>query len=76
RIRDGLGYEPWKPPAVELPQVEPASLDEASIASAPRGLMARVARRALAMRTTPMGRVLYRMTPAPVIDALKSRLDG
>jgi len=76
RIRDALGYEPWRPPAIVIPQVESASLDEESIASAPRGLMARVARRALAMRTTPMGRVLYRMTPAPVIDALKSRLDG
>jgi hypothetical protein len=38
--------------------------------------MARFARRALAMRATPVGRVLYRMTPAPLIDALKSRLDG
>jgi hypothetical protein len=76
RIRDALGYEPWRPPAVPMPQVEPASVDDQSIVTAPRGLMARVARRALAMRTTPMGRVLYRMTPAPVIDALKSRLDG
>jgi hypothetical protein len=38
--------------------------------------MARFARRALAIRRTPIGRVLYRMTPAPVIDALKARLDG
>jgi hypothetical protein len=38
--------------------------------------MARFARRALAMRGTPMGRVLYRMAPTPLIDALKARLDG
>jgi hypothetical protein len=28
------------------------------------------------MRRTPMGRFLYRMTPEPVIDALKARLHG
>jgi hypothetical protein len=36
----------------------------------------RIAQRALAMRRTPMGRLLYRVTPEPVIDALKARLDG
>jgi hypothetical protein len=40
------------------------------------GVWQRIAERALAMRRTPMGRVLYRMTPAPVIDALKARLHG
>jgi hypothetical protein len=35
-----------------------------------------MARRALAMRRTPVGRLLYRMTPEPVIDALKARLHG
>ena len=74
RVRDALGYRPWHPPA------QSAGGEAAGVPSPAeppqRGLMARVARRALAMRSTPMGRVLYRMTPAPVIDALKSRLHG
>jgi hypothetical protein len=75
RIRDALGYRPWHPPDVQPDAAEPSRVD-ADAEMQPRGLMARVARRALAMRGTPMGRVLYRMTPAPLIDALKSRLDG
>ena len=38
--------------------------------------LTRMARRALVIRRTPMGRLLYRMTPAPLIDALKARLDA
>jgi GT2 family glycosyltransferase/glycosyltransferase involved in cell wall biosynthesis len=75
RIRDALGYRAWHPPDVQSDAAESSRVDAAAEVQ-PRGLMARVARRALAMRGTPMGRVLYRMTPAPLIDALKSRLDG
>jgi GT2 family glycosyltransferase/glycosyltransferase involved in cell wall biosynthesis len=76
RVRDALGYRPWTPPVVQAPLDATEIVEEPPVPAQPHGLMARVARRALAMRTTPMGRVLYRMTPAPVIDALKSRLDG
>ena len=76
RVRDALGYRTWHPPVAESDVAESALVAVAPEELQPRGLMARVARRALAMRSTPMGRVLYRMTPAPVIDALKSRLDG
>jgi O-antigen biosynthesis protein len=71
RMRDALGYRAWSPPALASPTQEPA----AAIA-APRGVWQRVALRALAMRRTPVGRFLYRMTPEPVIDALKARLHG
>jgi hypothetical protein len=70
RIRDAAGYRAWSPPAIESPVAAPTGGD------APRGVWHRVALRALAMRRTPMGRLLYRMTPEPLIDALKSRLHG
>jgi hypothetical protein len=76
RVRDALGYRPWHPSGAQSDVGESALVEPPAADVQPRGLMARVARRALAMRGTPMGRVLYRMTPAPVIDALKSRLDG
>ena len=76
RVRDALGYRAWEPPAEPAPLPESVAIEAPPIPMQPQGLMARVARRALAMRSTPVGRVLYRMTPAPVIDALKSRLDG
>jgi hypothetical protein len=76
RVRDALGYRAWEPPAEPAPLPESVAIEAPQIPMQPQGLMARVARRALAMRSTPVGRVLYRMTPAPVIDALKSRLDG
>jgi hypothetical protein len=76
RVRDALGYRAWEPPAEPAPLPERVAIEAPQIPMQPQGLMARVARRALAMRSTPVGRVLYRMTPAPVIDALKSRLDG
>jgi len=49
---------------------------EAAAMDRPAGVWQRIAQRALAMRRTRMGRLLYRMTPEPVIDALKARLDG
>jgi glycosyltransferase involved in cell wall biosynthesis len=70
RIRDALGYRPWQPPALA-----PAAADEAT-SPTPDGVLQRIAQRALAMRRTPMGRLLYRVTPEPLIDALKARLHG
>jgi hypothetical protein len=75
RVRDALGYREWKPPLDVGPTVTDA-MPPIVAEIAPAGMMTRVARRALAMRATPMGRLLYRMTPTPLIDALKSRLDG
>ena len=69
RIRDAAGYRAWLPPS---PEPVAVSVPDA----APRGVWHRVAVRALAMRQTPMGRLLYRVTPEPLIDALKSRLHG
>ncbi|HEX6795812.1 MAG TPA: glycosyltransferase [Casimicrobiaceae bacterium] len=69
RVRDALGYRGWSPP-VETTQASDVRVD------APHGVWQRVAIRALAMRRTPMGRLLYRAMPEPLIDALKSRLNG
>ena len=68
RIRDALGYRAWTPPVI------PEAVAESTAIVPSAGVWQRVARRALAMRRTPMGRLLYRMTPEPVIDALKARL--
>ena len=70
RIRDALGYQPWTPATIPEPIAEATAIDR------PPGVWQRIAQRALTMRRTPMGRLLYRMTPEPVIDALKARLDG
>jgi hypothetical protein len=72
RVRDALGYRPWTPPAIAEPVVQMPVTPSPATASG--SMWQRLALRALAMRRTPMGRLLYRMTPAPVIDALKSRL--
>jgi len=74
RVRDALGYRAWSPPAV--PPVHVAAAQDAAHERRANGVWQRIAERALAIRRTPMGRVLYRMTPAPVIDALKARLHG
>jgi hypothetical protein len=75
RVRDALGYRAWTPP--QLTSVEPDDVLERPMTLPEElGWTARFARRALAIRRTPMGRVLYRMTPTPLIDALKARLDG
>ncbi len=58
------------------PPTRRSSVREPPVAAPPAGWMDRVARQALAIRRTPMGRALYRMTPASWIDALKARLDG
>jgi hypothetical protein len=80
RIRDALGYRPWTPPAT-LPAHEAAADAVPAVTiedeRVPRhGVWQRFALRALAIRRTPMGRLLYRVTPEPVIDALKARLHG
>ncbi len=78
RVRDALGYQPWLPPApvAEATSSDQVTVEPASMAASDATLIARFARRALAIRRTPMGRLLYRMTPTPLIDALKARLDA
>jgi GT2 family glycosyltransferase len=67
RIRDALGYRAWTPPAVAE-----GALENVAAQPAPRGgVWARCAR---ALRATRMGRLLHRVTPAPLIEALKARL--
>ena len=68
RIRDALGYRAWQPPAIESSPV--AVVDEPTTP----GLVSHIARRALAIRHTALGRALYRLTPQTLLDALKSRL--
>jgi GT2 family glycosyltransferase/glycosyltransferase involved in cell wall biosynthesis len=75
RVRDALGYRAWSPPAA-APDHAAESMQDVMNERRANGVWQRIAERALAMRRTPMGRVLYRMTPAPVIDALKARLHG
>ena len=66
RVRDALGYTAWTPPAVALPVTQPVP--------APKGLLAYVARAAVAIRPTLMGRILFRLTPLVLVTALKERL--
>jgi hypothetical protein len=68
RVRDALGYRAWQPPVIE--PAAAAGVPE----PATRGLVARLARQALAIRHTAVGRALYRVTPQTLLDALKSRL--
>lgn len=68
RIRDALGYRAWTPPPIPEPIAQAPATDRSP------GVWQRLAQRVLAIRRTPMGRLLYRMTPEPVIDKLKARL--
>jgi GT2 family glycosyltransferase/glycosyltransferase involved in cell wall biosynthesis len=67
RVRDALGYRAWSPPAV--PRAAAVRVD-----GAPATWQTRVARRALAMRHTPLGRAMHRLAPRPLLAALKARL--
>jgi len=69
RLRDALGYRPWiVPPRAFRPPPKPADV--------PQAWTTRLARGALAIRHTAIGRALYRLTPRPVVDALKSKLEA
>ena len=74
RIRDALDYRPWHPPKPAVPPQGEAAETSVEIVEDAMPWISRVARRALAIRRTPMGRVLYRFAPSPLIDALKARL--
>jgi GT2 family glycosyltransferase/glycosyltransferase involved in cell wall biosynthesis len=68
RCLEALHYVPWHPPAPEVH--EPATRN----APRPNGALALVARAARAIRHTLPGKVLYRLTPKPLVDALRERL--
>ena len=66
RCLAALHYVAWIPPA-------PSAARAPAKTRAYRTL-ALVARAALALRHTPPGKLLYRLTPQPLVDALKQRL--
>ena len=68
RCLAALHYVPWRPPA----KTEPAA--ELAVRPAPRGPMAGIARIALRIRHTLPGRMLYRITPKALREALKARV--
>ena len=69
RVRNALGYEAWIPPEPEVaePVIEPSQPlpveMPAEASSVPGNAGSRVAKAALAIRHTAVGRVLYRMAP-------------
>ena len=68
RCLAALHYVPWRPPA----KTEPAP--DSGTRPAPRGPMAGIARIALRIRHTLPGRVLYRLAPKALREALKARV--
>jgi len=69
RCLAALHYAPWHPPAIV------AAPDEVA-PPAPRGPMAGIARTALRIRHTLPGRMLYRLAPKALREALKARISG
>jgi GT2 family glycosyltransferase len=69
RCLDALHYSAWSPPPPTRPDAA-AALPAAK----PNGALAHVARAALAIRHTLPGRLLYRLAPKQLVDALKQRL--
>ena len=68
RCLAALHYMPWTPPAMSTPT------RDAPPAAAPGSALTYVARAALSIRHTPAGRLLYRLAPRQLIDALRERL--
>ena len=69
RCLAALHYAPWTPPG---PAVQPEP--PAPLAPRPNGALRYVARTALSIRHTLAGRVLYRLAPKSLVDALRQRL--
>ena len=70
RMREALNYRPWTPPDIAAIRARP----KAAVGAESVPLTTRLAQAALAIRHTVLGRTLYRVTPRPVVDALKARL--
>jgi hypothetical protein len=68
RCLSALGYSPWQPlQSVAAPIRVPDT-------ARPNGALSLVARAALSIRHTIPGRVLHRLAPQPLLDALRQRL--
>jgi GT2 family glycosyltransferase/glycosyltransferase involved in cell wall biosynthesis len=67
RCLEALHYVPWTPP---MPKLAPAQQG----ATSPNGALGYVARAALSIRHSLAGRLLYRLAPKPLVDALRQRL--
>ncbi|MGE5667453.1 MAG: glycosyltransferase [Betaproteobacteria bacterium] len=67
RVRDALGYRRWSPP------IAPAPTEPAPVVGS-EGNLTQIGKVMLAIRRTPIGGVLLRIMPGPVVDALKARL--
>ena len=70
RCLAALHYAAWSPARADAPGEAPAL----SPGPKPNGALAFVARAALSIRHTLPGRVLYRLAPRPLLDALRQRL--
>jgi hypothetical protein len=70
RCLAALHYAAWSPSRADAPGEGPAPLPGPK----PNGALAFVARAALSIRHTLPGRVLYRLAPKPLVDALRQRL--
>lgn len=70
RCLAALGYIPWHPPQAATVAASAAAPHTAP----PNGALALVARAALSIRHTTAGRVLHRLAPKPLLDALRQRL--
>jgi hypothetical protein len=66
-----LHYAPWSLPALAAQTPAGPTLPPAP---KPNGALAVVARAALSIRHTFAGRVLYRIAPKPLVNALRQRL--
>ena len=73
RVRDALGYRAWSAPDASVARIA-ANEPPPRVAVATPILATRIAHWALRWRHTLPGRVLYRMTPSHLVDAMKARL--
>ncbi|MEO8565430.1 MAG: hypothetical protein ABI541_03525, partial [Betaproteobacteria bacterium] len=74
RCLAALHYAPWCPPQAAVAPAPPPQHATAPSGNAARDPLAHVARAALRIRHTRTGRALYRLAPASLLAALKSRL--
>jgi hypothetical protein len=72
RCLAALHYAPWRPPQATVARPPPQAT--APSGNSKRDPLAQVARAALRIRHTRTGRALYRLAPASLLAALKSRL--
>jgi GT2 family glycosyltransferase/glycosyltransferase involved in cell wall biosynthesis len=71
RCLAALRYAPWSPSVPDAPAPAAPALPGVP---KPNGALALVAHAALSIRHTLAGRVLYRLAPKPLVDALRQRL--